>query len=116
MGLNIQMSVKRNILLLRLTGELDQYACKKLKTKVVDVINKYCVKYLIINFEYLEFMDSTGIGFMIGRYHDLKRNNGKLIICNMNNVIERIVNLSGLRKICSIAETEEKAYKMLEVA
>ena len=61
-------------------------------------------------------MDSTGIGFMIGRYHDLKKNNGKLIICNMNNVIERIVNLSGLRKICSIAETEEKAYKMLEVA
>ena len=53
---------------------------------------------------------------MIGRYHDLKKNNGKLIICNMNNVIERIVNLSGLRKICSIAETEEKAYKMLEVA
>ena len=67
MGLNIQMSVKRNILLLRLTGELDQYACIKLKKKVVDVINKYCIKYLIINFEYLDFMDSTGIGFMIGR-------------------------------------------------
>ena len=44
MGLNIQMSVKRNILLLRLTGELDQYACIKLKKKVVDVINKYCIK------------------------------------------------------------------------
>ena len=115
MGLNMQMSVKRNILTLRLTGELDQYSCKKLKSKVTDVINKYSIKYMIINFEQLDFMDSTGIGFMIGRYQDMKKNGGKLIICSMNDIIEKIFNLSGLRKICNVVENEELAYKMLEV-
>ena len=41
----------------------------------------------------LDFMDSTGIGFMIGRYHDLRKIGGRIIICSMNSMIERIFNL-----------------------
>lgn len=115
MGLNIQMAIKRNVLLVRLKGELDQAASKRLKNRVCDVMNKYCTKYLVLNFSELHFMDSTGIGFIIGRYSELKRKKGEIIVCSMNNIIERIFNLSGLRKICIVKEDEQEAIEYLEV-
>lgn len=115
MGLNIQMAVKRNVLLVRLNGELDQAASKRLKNRVCDVMNKYCTKYLILNLNELHFMDSTGIGFIIGRYSELKKKKGKIIVCSMNSIIERIFNLSGLKKICTVASNEEEAINYLEV-
>ena len=115
MSLNIQMSVKKNILLIRLKGELDQFGSNKIKTRVSEVMVKYQIKHLIINFENLSFMDSTGIGFMIGRYYDVKKNGGRVIICSMNNIIKRIFNISGLQKICSVVKSEKEAYEMVGV-
>ena len=115
MSLNIQMSVRKNILLIRLKGELDQFGSNKIKTRVSEVMVKYQIKHLIINFENLSFMDSTGIGFMIGRYYDFKKNGGKVIICSMNNIIKRIFNISGLQKICSVVKNEKEAYEMVGV-
>ncbi|MFR7881243.1 MAG: anti-sigma factor antagonist [Christensenellales bacterium] len=74
------------------------------------------IKYLIFNFEKLNFMDSSGVGFIIGRYSQVKKRNGKIIVCSMNRLIERIFNLSGLKKICGVATNENEAEKMVEVA
>ena len=73
------------------------------------------IKHVIINFSKLSFMDSSGIGFIIGRYTQVKRRDGKVVICSMNEIIERIVKLSGLKRICLIASSEEEAEQMLEV-
>lgn len=61
-------------------------------------------------------MDSSGIGFIIGRYTQLKKRGGKIIICEMNEVIERIFVLSGLKRICQVAISEEEAQNQVEVA
>ena len=116
MGLKIQMGVKRNILIIRLNGDLDQYGCRKLKVRVVDTIRKYDIQNIILNFENLYFMDSTGIGFIIGRYQDIKRKNGKIVICNVNEIVNKIFRISGLNKICKVVSTEEDAYKELVAA
>ncbi len=116
MAINIQMSIRKNKLFVRLTGELDQAVTEKLKIRISEIIDKYEIKYLIFNFEKLNFMDSSGIGFIIGRYAQIKKRNGKIIVCSMNNLIERIFLLSGLKKICCVASTENEADKMVEVA
>lgn len=116
MALNIQMAIKKNRLFIRLSGELDQAVTENLKIRVSEVIDKYVIKHLIINFEKLNFMDSSGIGFIIGRYNQVKNRHGAVVICAMNELIERIVLLSGLRRICMIASNEEEAERFLEVA
>lgn len=116
MAINIQMSIRKNKLFVRLTGELDQAVTEKLKIRISEIIDKYEIKYLILNFENLNFMDSSGIGFIIGRYTQIKKRNGQIIICSMNNLIERIFLLSGLKKICGVANSENEAEKMVEVA
>lgn len=113
--LNMQMAIKRSTLLVRLKGELDQGVAEELKKKVSDVIEKYYVKNLIINLNEVPFMDSTGIGFIIGRYAQLKTRKGKVVVCAMNEMVERIFNLSGLKRICLVAADETEAQKYVEV-
>ena len=116
MAVNIQMSIRKNMLFVRLKGELDQAVTEKLMIRISELIDKYEIKYLIFNFEKLNFMDSSGVGFIIGRYSQVKKRNGKIIVCSMNRLIERIFNLSGLKKICGVATNENEAEKMVEVA
>ncbi len=116
MGLSVQMALKKNILIIRLKGELDQASVTSLKYRVSEVIDKYRIKNLVINMKDVPFMDSSGIGFIIGRYTQLKVRKGKIVICSMNEMIERIFNLSGLKKICLVSVSEEEAEERLEIA
>ena len=61
-------------------------------------------------------MDSSGIGFIIGRYNYLKKVNGSIVLCNMNDQIRRLVMLSGLARICELRKDEDDANKFLGVA
>ena len=108
MKLNVQMSVKGSTLIMRLKGDLDQCSIDNLKRKSIDVIDKYYIRNIVINLEQVQFMDSSGIGFIIGRYTQIKNRRGRIIICSMNKMIERIFNLSGLKRICMVAEMKNK--------
>ena len=116
MGMNVQMALRKNILIIRLKGELDQASVTSLKYRVSEVIDKYRIKNLVINMSEVPFMDSSGIGYIIGRYTQIKQRKGKIVICSMNEIVERIFNLSGLKKICLVAKTETEAEERVEVA
>ena len=103
MGMNVQMALRKNILIIRLKGELDQASVTSLKYRVSEVIDKYRIKNLVINMSEVPFMDSSGIGFIIGRYTQIKQRKGKIVICSMNEIVERIFNLSVLKKIFLVA-------------
>lgn len=50
MALNMQMAIKKNMLIIRLRGELDQAVTENLKIRVSEIIDKYCIKHLLLNF------------------------------------------------------------------
>ena len=112
----MEMFIKRDILYLRFEGELDQNSVMKIKVKIIELIEKYKIRHIVFNFRKLKFMDSSGIGFIIGRYNFLKKINGKVFICSMNDQIRRIVLLSGLSKICIIKDDEIDVNRYLGVA
>ncbi len=116
MALKVEMFIKKNTLFLRLTGELDQHNVESIKVRVAELIDKYSIKYLVLNFKKLNFMDSSGIGFIIGRYNRLKQVSGEIILCSMNENIKRIVMLSGIHKICTIKSDEDEVNKYIGVA
>ena len=87
---------------MRLKGDLDQASIESLKRKSVDIIDKYYIRNIVFNLEQVTFMDSSGIGYIIGRYTQVKNRRGKIIVCSMNTLLERIFNLSGLKRICSV--------------
>ena len=107
MRLNVGVYVKGSTLILRLRGELDDVSVSDLRMKISKYIDDYKINNLIINMANLEFMDSSGVGFIIGRFHQLRKYNGNVTLCNINKKIEKLIELSGLYKICNIRETED---------
>ncbi|MDE6660709.1 MAG: anti-sigma factor antagonist [Anaeroplasmataceae bacterium] len=107
MGLNVGVYVKKDILILRLKGELDDVSASDLRKRVANYIESYKINHLVLNLAELTFLDSSGIGFIIGRYHQLKKRNGDITISNVNSKVERIIYISGLAKICKMRESEE---------
>lgn len=116
MALNVNLYLRKNTLFVRLKGEMDQSTCNELRVKLLEVIVKYDVVNIVFNLKELDFMDSSGIGVIIGRYNQLKSKGGKLILCNLNPNIEKIITLSGLTKICILKDTEDSAKYFLEGA
>ena len=112
--LKAQFFIRKTILFIRFSGELDQKSVEKMRVRVTELISNYKIEYLIINCRELNFMDSTGIGFIIGRYNQLKEVNGKIILCEMNELITKIVNVSGIARIVTIKKTEDDANMLVE--
>lgn len=114
MLLTCKIAIKKDVLRLQLEGELDQSSVKDLKERVCELIDRYKINYLILNMEKLMFMDSSGIGFLIGRYNSLKLRNGQIILCCLNEQIKRIVVLSGIGRICKIFKDETECFSYVE--
>ena len=113
MGLNVGVYVKKDILILRLKGELDDISVSDLRMRIANYIDNYKIKHLVLNLGELTFLDSSGIGFIIGRYHQLRKRNGDITISNVNSKIDRVIYISGLAKICKIRENEEAVLNAL---
>lgn len=113
-ALRVSFYLKKRNLCVRLSGYLDQETVKDLRTKLIEIIDTNNVLNIVFNMKEVEFMDSTGVGVIIGRYNQIKFKGGKIVICEMNKNIERIIFLTGLARICSLKENEASAINYLE--
>lgn len=116
MSLSVHLFVKGNTLFLRLTGEMDHHTSDQLRSRINNIVEEYDIVNIVFNFKNLEFMDSSGIGVIIGRYNQVKKRNGLLLICNLNPHIEKIIRFSGLYKIAIVTRDEQQAINYLGVA
>lgn len=112
--LKAQFFIRENNLIIRFQGELDQQYIEKMRIKVSELITNYRIKYLIINCNELDFIDSSGVGFILGRFNQLRSVGGEIIVCEMNSFIERIIRISGLVRVCKIKKTEKEAVMYVE--
>ena len=66
------------------------------------------IKYVIFDFKDTEFMDSSGIGAIMGRYRMIQLINGEVWAVHTNARIKKILTLSGMTKIMQIYEEEQE--------
>ncbi|MRG86471.1 anti-sigma F factor antagonist [Salinibacillus xinjiangensis] len=116
MSLSVQFECKNQVLLVRLSGELDHHTSENLKKQWQDEIQKNEVKHVVVNLETLSFMDSSGLGVMLGRYKEIQELGGEMVVCSISPAVKRLFELSGLFKIVRLEENEEYALKSLGVA
>ena len=116
MALNVHLVIKKKSLFIKMVGEMDQHTSENFKLRLIELIDKYKIKNLVFNMKDLSFIDSSGIGLLIGRYNQLKTKEGEIVICELHNNIERIIMLSGLYKICVIKDSERDAKWYLGIA
>ena len=97
------------LLILKLTEEIDECTAQKIRRKADYEIERYMPRKVIFDFNSVTFMDSAGIGLIIGRYRIANMLGGTIEIANVTDSIKRVLELSGLLKIIKITELEEIA-------
>lgn len=94
-------------------GEIDVYTSPKVKEIITELIEKGNYN-LVINLEGVRYIDSTGLGVLIGALKKVREKEGSInLVCN-NPQIKKIFNITGLVKIFGIYKSEEDALASLD--
>ncbi len=97
--MNIRIESIGNTLVVKPEGEIDQSCASDLRTDIDRELRRSHAKNLILDFGKVTFMDSSGIGVIIGRYKQIKALGGKTMIVRPQPQVDKILELSGLKKI-----------------
>lgn len=98
----LEMTGEKRLLTVRLDGELDHRSVNGIRQKIDDEVGRTGVINIAIDFSNVIFMDSSGIGLILGRYKTVSALGGRLILFGMSREIERIIKMSGIDKIAEI--------------
>lgn len=95
----LSYEVKKNGLMVRLTGELDHSAAEGLRRELDRLIDETRAKKLLLDLSGLTFMDSSGIGLIIGRYKKMARRGGSVAVIAANRRIDKLFDMAGLYQL-----------------
>ena len=100
--------LEEKILEVFITEEIDHHTSSIMRTRLDYEISRFRPKKVVINLEGVKFMDSAGIGFLIGRYKVAKAFDGILEIENASEKIMEIFEMAGLPKIIKFKEHKKE--------
>ncbi|MBQ6143550.1 MAG: anti-sigma factor antagonist [Clostridia bacterium] len=103
----VKISNYNNFALALIEGDIDHHTAKDIRESIDYYIEKYTPKMLKMDFGQVKFMDSSGIGLIMGRFKLMNALKGKLKVINIPKNLERMIKLSGLMSL-GIFEKEEK--------
>lgn len=97
--MKIKHRIYNNTLYVLLSGELDEHTAHNSRITLDEMFSLNGFEQIIIDLSELSFMDSTGIGVLIGRYKRMKDKKIPIYICNPSSHAEKIFNMTGLYEI-----------------
>lgn len=112
--MEISVRIKNRTLIVSLIGELDHHCAKEVKDMVEEVIKNRGIKNLIFDFSKLSFMDSSGIGVVIGRYKLINAIGGRVAIVCCSRNIDRLLKMSGITKLICTYDSLNIALKTIQ--
>ena len=95
-------------LFILLDEEIDQDTVDKIKRNIDDEIERYIPRKVVFDFSNIAFMDSSGIGMLLGRYKLIKLIDAEMEIDNVSRTIKRIFDMSGIERIIKITSKKEE--------
>ena len=95
----LKYDLRRNTLFVRLESELDHHAAGRLRGELDELLRDTSIRRLVLDLKLLRFMDSSGIGFIIGRYKQMARRGGSMAVINADCRMDRIFEMAGLYQL-----------------
>ena len=102
--MNVNHFIEDKTLIFEVTEELDHHESERIRKRADYEIQRFMPKRVIFDFKKVKFMDSAGIGLIIGRYKQAECYGGKLELINVNEKLKKIFEMSGILKIIQITE------------
>lgn len=111
--MEIIFELSDDTLVASLYGELDHHVAEKARKNIDSMMKQYGTKNLIFDFGKVTFMDSAGIGLVLGRYKKCKAEGGCTVIVSGTRRVRDILNLAGIFTLMAYADTKEKGLELL---
>lgn len=86
-------------LVVYLRGELDHHAAGQVRTQLDDLWARYKPRVLALDLRDLSFMDSSGVGVILGRYKKVRDGGGFMVVRNPGERVDRILMMSGVYRV-----------------
>ena len=95
-------------LIFKISEDIDECVVQKIRRRIDNEIERYMPKEVIFDFNKVSFMDSAGIGLLIGRYKLVDMLGGKVEVANLTTPVRKIFEMSGVLKIIPEIKTEKE--------
>lgn len=100
--MNLQINVSDELVTVYLTGEIDHHSAREIREEIDRSIESNRPHTLVMDFKNVGFMDSSGIGLVMGRYKLMQTMDGEVKILHTPNHIKKVMRLAGLDKLATI--------------
>lgn len=110
-GCRLDVLEERGTLVIRLSGEIDHHGAVSVRSEIDRVIAERRPERLALELSGIDFMDSSGIGLVMGRYARMKAIGGELTVRNPSERVKKIFNMAGLERIVRIEVKKEVSGK-----
>lgn len=98
----MEVTFDGNVMTVNLDGEIDHHSAKVMREEIDDAIERQRPMQLVLDFKNVTFMDSSGIGLVIGRFKLMQETGGSVTVENSSNHIRKVMKLSGIDRLASI--------------
>lgn len=97
--MEVDILIAKRIMTISLSGELDEYTAEKVRNIIDARMEKGGYDTAVFDLKYLSFMDSTGIGMLIGRYKRFAKRGARVFIKNPCTQVEKVLRMTGVYDI-----------------
>lgn len=102
--MNVTLESSGNLMIAYLIGDIDHHSAAAIREKIDNTLSFKKPQHLILDFKNVTFMDSSGIGLVMGRYRLIQNFRGTLEIRNVTSQTKKLMELAGLGSIAIIKE------------
>ena len=105
---SVTSTLDGGVLTIKISGEIDHHTAKSIRENADRDIFFHRVKNTVIDLSEVDFMDSSGIGVIVGRYKKLDALGGEVVIINICSQVDKILEISGIKKIIKCYKGDEE--------
>lgn len=107
----VQIDMADEIMIAHIIGDIDHHSAKEMRESIDDAVIKGQVRELDLDFRDVSFMDSSGIGLVMGRYKLMKEIGGELYLMNIASHLKKVMILAGLDRLAIMDRPERHPTK-----
>ncbi|MBI2875246.1 MAG: anti-sigma factor antagonist [Firmicutes bacterium] len=100
-------------LVVRLIGELDHFSVQGMGPKIDRQLSRIKPPNLVLNLKGLTFLDSSGVGLILGRYRQVRAKGGTVAACHLGPQVRKVFDIAGLSDLLLLCRSESEALSRL---
>jgi anti-sigma B factor antagonist len=110
--LSVDVHRDKEVPVLDLSGDIDSFTCAKLRRAITELLRNGDCR-VVISMAKVRYIDSSGLGTLVGGLSRAREKNGDLAISGANPQIRKVLNITGLSKVFNVFEDDSEAARSL---